>query len=67
MRGLLLWHSGSTLQRTGLVALQHVGSYFANQASNLCPCIGRQILNQWTIREVPSFNLFFFFNLRQDY
>ena len=25
---------------------------FRDQESNLCPCIGRQILNHWTTREV---------------
>ena len=34
-----LWHSG-------LATLGHVGSLF--------PCIGRQILDHWTTREVPD-------------
>ena len=29
---------------------------FPDQGSNLCHCTGRQILNHWTIREVPQQN-----------
>ena len=37
-----------------LVVLQwHMGSYFPNRGSSPLPCTGRQILNQWTTREVP--------------
>ena len=32
------------LQHTGLIVLWHIGD----------PCIGRQILNHWTTREVPT-------------
>ena len=42
------------LQRSGLVALWQVGSPFLDQEWNLCPCIGRQILNNWTTREISS-------------
>ena len=49
----------------GLVALQHVGSYFPDWRSNLCPLRwkadsfffslnGRQILNHWTTRDVQE-------------
>ena len=31
-----------------------MGSYFPDQGSNPCPCIGRQTLNHWTMRKVPS-------------
>ena len=41
-----------SLWRTGLAALQHVGSEFPNQGLNPCPCI------HWTTREVSVF-LFF--------
>ena len=27
---------------------------FLDQGWNLCPCIGRWILNHWTTREVPG-------------
>ena len=42
----------SQLWCTGLVALQHVGSSQTRDRTHV-PCIGRQILNPWTIREVP--------------
>ena len=44
--------------RTGLVALQHLGSSWT-RARTRVPCIGRRILNHCTTREV----LFFFFNI----
>ena len=37
----------------GLGCPMHVGSSFPDQGSNPHPCIGRQILNHWTTREVP--------------
>ena len=30
---------------------------FLDLESNLCPCIGRQILNHWTTTEVPVSNI----------
>ena len=63
---LLLWSMGSRragfsscgmqaqqLWRTGLVAPRHVGSSRARDQTHV-PCIGRQILNHCTTREVPS-------------
>ena len=42
-----LWH-------TGLAAPWHVGSSWTKD--RICiPCTGRQILNHWTSRKVPSF------------
>ena len=32
---------------------------FSDQGSNRCPCIGRQVLIHWTLREVPPRNLAF--------
>ena len=48
-----LWHMG-------LVALWHVGSSHIREGTRV-PCIGRQILSHWTMREVPwaSFQRFF--------
>ena len=39
---------------------RHMGSQFPNEESNLHPppCIGRQILNHWTTKEVPSMRTF---------
>ena len=37
---------------TGLVALQHVGSFRTRDQIHV-PCTGRQIANHWTTREVP--------------
>lgn len=31
----------------------HVGSYFPNQGSDLCPLRYRQVLNHWMIKDVP--------------
>ena len=43
---------------TGLDTPGHVGfSQTRNQTS--VPCIARQILNHWTIKEVPKFSFFF--------
>ena len=42
-----------SLQQAGLVVPWHVGSQFPNQGFNHITCIGRQILNHWTTREVP--------------
>ena len=39
---------------SGLVALQHVESYFLDQELNLCPHIARHIFNHWITREVLS-------------
>ena len=52
---------GSTAQPqqlwcTGLVAPQHVGSSQTWDGTHV-PCIGRWILNHWTIREVPDLGL----------
>ena len=71
---LQLWHVGPRARRpcscsmqafqlwqVGLVALWNVRSQFPYQGSIPCPCIGRQILNHWTTREVPGFPLFFNF------
>ena len=38
--------------RTGLAALQHVGSSYIRDQTHV-PCTGRQILNHWTTRKVP--------------
>ena len=38
----------------GLVAPHHVESEFPDQGLNLYPSIGRQNLNHWATREVPS-------------
>ena len=59
-----LWLAGARAQaqqlwRTGLVALQLVGSSQTRNRTHV-PCIGRQILKHCTTREVPD--LFFFFN-----
>ena len=35
-------------------AMQLAGSWFSNQGLNLAPGNGRQILNHWTTREVPT-------------
>ena len=40
------------LRCINLVALRHVGSSWTRDQTCV-PCIGRQILNHWTIREVP--------------
>ena len=53
-----LWLAGSRAQawqlwHTGLVAPQHVGSS-RTRARTRVPCIGRQILNHCTTREVPG-------------
>ena len=55
-----LWLVGSRAQaqqlwRTGLVAPRHVGSS-RTRARTHVPCIGRQILNHCTTREVPRDN-----------
>ena len=42
----------------GLVAPQHVGSS-QTRARTRVPCIGRQILNPWAIREAPKVHAFF--------
>ena len=52
-----LWLAGSRVQtqqlwRMGLVAPRHVGSSWT-RAQTCVPCIGRQILNHCTTREVP--------------
>ena len=53
-----LKYSGSPIAVCGLVAPQHVGSYSSIARDRiLVACIGRQILNQWTSREVPVFIL----------
>ena len=44
-----------SLQHTGLVALQHVESFWTRDRTCV-PCIGRQILNHWTTRGVPIFH-----------
>ena len=54
-----LWHVGSRTQaqqlwHKGLVAPRHVGSS-RTRARTHVPCIGRQILNHCTTREVQSF------------
>ena len=43
-----LWHMG-------LNALRHVGSSWTRDQTYV-PCIGRQIPNHWTTREVPLTN-----------
>ena len=58
LASLLLWSTGSRAQaqqlwRTGLVALWHAGSSQSRDRTHV-PCIGRQILNHCTTREVPS-------------
>ena len=57
-----LWLTGSRAQaqqlwHTGLVAPQHVGSS-RTRARTHVPCIGRQILNHCTTREVPCLCVF---------
>ena len=44
------------MQPTDLVALQYVGSSWTRDP-NCAPCVGRQILNHWTTREVPGKSL----------
>ena len=39
-----------------LVALQHVGYSWTRDRTQV-PCIGRQILNHWTTRQVQDFGL----------
>ena len=44
-------------RHTGLVAPQHVGS--SQTRDQTCgPCIGRQILNHWTTREVQPLSFY---------
>ena len=54
---LLLQSTGSTLlglpKHVGLVVLWHVGSSLTRDQTPV-PCIGRWILNHWTIRTVPE-------------
>ena len=52
VRGLLTAQS-QQLWHTGLVAPQHVGSS-GTRAQTCVPCIGRQVLNHCTTREVPN-------------
>ena len=49
-----MWLMRSLLWCMSLVASQQVGSWFSNQGLNLAPGNGRQILNHWTTREVPT-------------
>ena len=46
-----------TLGPVDLVTVAHgtkmAWGLFLDQGSNPCPCIGRQIVNHWTTREVP--------------
>ena len=44
------------LWRTGLIAPWRVGSSWTKNQTCV-PCIGRWILNHWTTREVPAFNI----------
>ena len=61
-RGLQsLWHAGSVVVVHGFSCSTACG-IFLDQGSNPCPCIGRQILNHCTTREVPPALLFIFFN-----
>ena len=46
-----LWQTGSVVVALGLVAPQQVGSSQTRDRTHV-PCIGRQILNRWTTREV---------------
>ena len=60
---LLVWSTGSRawaqlLWRVGLVAPQHVECSWTRDRT-LVPCLGRQILNHWTTREVPVWSYFF--------
>ena len=53
-RACALGHGGSSSYwLTGLVALKW--GIFPDQGSTLCPCIGGQIHNHWTSREVSPF------------
>ena len=46
-----LWNTGSVVVAYRLCCSVAHG-IFLEQRLNLCPCIGRQILNYWTTREV---------------
>ena len=46
-----LWQTGLVVVALGLVAPQQVGSSQTRDRTHV-PCIGRQILNRWTTREV---------------
>ena len=48
-----LWHMGSTSGHMSLVAPWHVKSSWTRDQTPVS-CIGRQILNHWTTREVQS-------------
>ena len=48
---------GQYLWPTGLVDLRHVGS--SQSRDRTCaPCVGRQIPNCWTTREIPTWHFF---------
>ena len=49
-RARALWHTGSVVVVLGLSCPVACG-IFPYWGSNLCPCIARQIVNHWTIRE----------------
>ena len=55
LQDLLLQRAGSLVMAGGLVALQRVGPHSPNRDPTYVPCIGRQILNCWTTREVLGF------------
>ena len=52
----VLEHRVDNLWHVGLAALRHVGSSWTREQSYV-PCIGRQILNHWTTREVLASRL----------
>ena len=63
---LLLWSKGSRHKDSVVVQRLRCPAawvIFLDQGSNLCPCTGRQILSQWTTREVQLLAKVFSINL----
>ena len=57
--GHWLWRCGtrvSLVVSRRLVAPGHVGSYFPDQRSNLCPCFVRWILNHQITKDIPWYH-----------
>ena len=63
--GFSLWSMGSRAQAqqlwpTGLIGPRHMGSSRTRSQTHVL-CVGRQILNHWTIREIPVVRFLFVF------
>ena len=50
----VLEHAASVVAMHDLSCSVHVGSQFLTRDQNCICCIGRQILNHWNVREVPT-------------